>query len=78
LANEGATFTSETDTEVIAALIGYFYAKCTEDEGDAPHGSQNRFEWAVQRALRELHGTFGLAIVCSDFPGLLIGAKKGE
>jgi len=72
LQNEGATFASETDTEVIANLIGYFYAK--EDEEAGP----NRFEWAVQRALRELHGTYGLAILCSDFPDTLIGAKKGS
>ena len=63
---------------MIAGLIGYFYAKCNEDEGEALHGEQNKFEWSVQRALRELHGTFGLAIVCSDFPGMLIGAKKGS
>ncbi len=39
---------------------------------------QNKFEWAVQRALRELHGTFGLAIICSDYPNLLIGARRGS
>jgi glucosamine--fructose-6-phosphate aminotransferase (isomerizing) len=78
LQNEGASFVSETDTEVIAALIGYFYSKCMKAEGGALHGSQNRFEWAVQRALRELHGTFGLAIVCADYPDMLIGAKKGS
>jgi glucosamine--fructose-6-phosphate aminotransferase (isomerizing) len=78
LQNEGASFVSETDTEVIAALIGYFYAKCMEPEGIALHGDQNRFEWAVQRALREVHGTFGLAIVCADYPDMLIGAKKGS
>ncbi|MHC4557096.1 MAG: glutamine--fructose-6-phosphate transaminase (isomerizing) [Planctomycetota bacterium] len=78
LQNEGVEFASETDTEVIASLIGYFYTKCNEDQGQAPHDGQNKFEWAVQRALRELHGTFGLAIICSDFPSMLIGAKKGS
>jgi len=78
LQNEGASFASETDTEVIAALIGYFYAKCSEHNGDTLHGHQNKFEWAVQRALREVHGTFGLAILCADFPDMLIGAKKGS
>ncbi|KKL51576.1 hypothetical protein LCGC14_2294080, partial [marine sediment metagenome] len=39
---------------------------------------QNKFEWAVQRALHELHGTFGLAIACVDFPNILIGAKRGS
>jgi len=72
LQNEGADFASETDTEVIANLIAYFYAK--EDQA----AGQNKFEWAVQQALRELHGTYGLAILCSDFPDTLIGAKKGS
>ncbi|MHC4518067.1 MAG: glutamine--fructose-6-phosphate transaminase (isomerizing) [Planctomycetota bacterium] len=75
LQNEGVTFASETDSEVIANLIGYIYANAHESghcEG------QNEFEWAVQQALRKLHGTFGLAIVCSDFPDILIGAKRGS
>jgi len=75
LQGEGVTFVSETDSEVIANLIGYIYAN-----GHEPRKSdgQNEFEWAVQQALRKLHGTFGLAIICSDFPGLLIGAKRGS
>ncbi|MCX5636798.1 MAG: glutamine--fructose-6-phosphate transaminase (isomerizing) [Planctomycetota bacterium] len=76
LQTEGARFISETDTEVVANLIGYFYGR--SDEGLKQPGGQNRFEWAVQRALRELHGTYGLAILCSDFPNMLIGAKKGS
>ena len=92
LENEGVGFVSETDTEVIANLIGYFYAKGDEgrvarDPSPVPLDSNDerrttsdkrRFEWAVQQALGELHGTFGLAIVCSDFPDMLIGAKKGS
>jgi len=77
LQTEGAQFVSETDTEVIANLIGYFYARGDGKERETP-GGQNRFEWAVQRALAELHGTYGLAIVCSDFPRMFIGAKKGS
>jgi glucosamine--fructose-6-phosphate aminotransferase (isomerizing) len=75
LMNEGAKFASETDTEVISNLIGYFYAK---SDGGEKSGGQNKFEWAVQQGLRELHGTYGLAIVCTDFPDILIGAKKGS
>ncbi len=78
LQNEGVEFASQTDTEVIASLIGYFYARCAEDGGKTPQNGQNQFEWAVQQALREVHGTFGLAIVCSDFPNMLVGAKKGS
>ncbi len=75
LQNEGVSFSTETDTEVIANLIGYFYSKNDEDEKSA---GQNKFEQAVQQALRELHGTYGLAIICSDFPDMVIGAKKGS
>ncbi len=77
LQTEGARFVSETDTEVIANLIGYFYARGDGKERETI-GGKNRFEWAVQRALTELHGTYGLAIVCSDFPRMFIGAKKGS
>jgi glucosamine--fructose-6-phosphate aminotransferase (isomerizing) len=75
LESEGAKFVSETDTEVIANLIGYFYDRSEEKK---KRDGQNRFEWAVQQALGEVSGTYGLAIVCSDFPDILIGAKKGS
>jgi len=78
LESEGAKFASQTDTEVIANLIGYFYSKDSGDEESKPARGQNRFEWAVQRALHEVHGTYGLAILCADFPDMLIGAKKGS
>ena len=80
LQTESVEFKTETDTEVIAHLIGYFYTKGDDESatGGAKPDGQNKFEWAVQRALRELHGTYGLAILCSDFPDMLIGAKKGS
>jgi len=78
LQNEGATFVSETDTEVISNLIGYFYTKGDGGRQKRRPDGQNKFEWAVQRALAELHGTYGLAIVCADFPQTLIGAKNGS
>mgnify|MGYP001040421393 CR=1 FL=1 len=75
LRGEGVAFTSETDTEVIANLIGYLY----DNGGDSDRREgQDSFEWAVQQALRKLHGTFGVAILCSDIPGTLIGAKRGS
>jgi glucosamine--fructose-6-phosphate aminotransferase (isomerizing) len=75
LQNEGIDFASDTDTEVISNLIGYFY----NHDGQAGRpGGQHRFEWAVQQALQKLHGTFGVAILCRDFPNTLIGAKRGS
>jgi glucosamine--fructose-6-phosphate aminotransferase (isomerizing) len=78
LLKEGCTFRSETDTEVAANLIGYFYQKNrTRDGRNCPSGC-NRFEWAVQQALNEIYGTYGLAILCTDCPETLIGVKKGS
>jgi len=74
LQGEGVSFASDTDTEVVANLIGYFYGQNNNEQGEG----QNSFEWAVQKALREVHGTYGLAIMCVDFPEMLIGAKKGS
>jgi len=79
LSSKEVKFVSETDTEVIANLIGYFYSEANggKDHTQAPP-DRNKFEWSVQRALAELHGTYGLAILCADFPEMLIGAKKGS
>ncbi|OHB61035.1 MAG: glutamine--fructose-6-phosphate transaminase (isomerizing), partial [Planctomycetes bacterium RBG_13_46_10] len=63
---------------VAANLIGYFFAKGNGEQDAEKAGAQNKFEWAVQKTLRELHGTYGLAIICSDFPRMLIGARKGS
>ena len=78
LQNEGVDFTSETDTEVIANLIGYFYDNGRDDKNTKHPDGRDKFEWAVQQGLGELHGTYGLAIICSDFPDVLIGAKNGS
>ena len=64
LEREGVTFRSETDTEVIAHLIGRLY------EGD--------LEKAVRQALHEVSGTYGLAVVCSQEPGVIVAARKGS
>ncbi|MCK4999054.1 MAG: glutamine--fructose-6-phosphate transaminase (isomerizing) [Anaerohalosphaera sp.] len=77
LQSKGYEFSSETDSEVVANLIGYFFN--TENEFDnTTCQSENKFEWSVQQALSELVGTYGLAIMCSDYPDMLIGAKKGS
>ena len=78
LIKEGCTFKSDTDTEVVANLIGYFYEHNRARNGEnAPDGC-NRFEWAVQQAFNEVYGTYGLAIMCVDCPDVMIGVKKGS
>ena len=78
LIKEGCTFKSETDTEVVANLIGYFYEKNISRDGQNTPQSNDRFEWAVQQALNEIHGTYGLAVLCMDCPDVMIGVKKGS
>lgn len=78
LETKDVPFLSETDSEVIANLIGYFYTEGNNMQGQQASGAASKFEWAVQEALSELVGTYGLAIICKDYPDTLIGAKKGS
>ncbi len=67
LTAKGHTFRSQTDTEVLAHLIGEFYKD----------GARS-IEEAVRAALGEVTGTYGLAIVAADEPDKLVCARKGS
>jgi len=64
LENQGVGFRSETDTEVAANLVGYFYER------------GNDFLSAVRLALARIEGSFALGIMCADRPGTIIAVKK--
>ncbi len=68
LAEKGHTFQSETDSEVLAHLISEFY----RNEG------VEKIEQAVQLALREVTGTYGLAVMCADEPDKIVAARRGS
>ncbi|MDR1788846.1 MAG: glutamine--fructose-6-phosphate transaminase (isomerizing), partial [Opitutaceae bacterium] len=70
LEGKGFSFRSETDTEVLCNLMAYHYAKEAEGEG--------RFAAAVRKALLHVKGTYGVAVLCAERPGELIGARKGS
>ncbi len=70
----GHTFRSDTDTEVLAHWIGACYA----DPALATDPPPARLLRAVERALRDVQGTYGLAILCTDTPDLLLGARRGS
>lgn len=64
LTEKGHVFDSETDTEVLAHLIGELY-----------HGD---LEKAVQAALREVEGAYAIGVICEKEPGVMVVARKGS
>jgi glucosamine--fructose-6-phosphate aminotransferase (isomerizing) len=73
----GHKFCSDTDTEVLAHLIGEHYAR--RDKLPVTNNSpQHPLARAVSAALSEVIGAYGLAVVCSDCPGVIIGARRGS
>ncbi len=63
LSKKGYVFESQTDTEAIAHLINDMY------DGDLLH--------TVQKAVKQLHGAFAIAVFCDDEPQRVIGARVG-
>ena len=62
LQSKGVPFVSETDTEVVAQLIEYFY------DGDLLQ--------AVGRVLRRIQGAYALGILCADCPDRIVSVRK--
>jgi glucosamine--fructose-6-phosphate aminotransferase (isomerizing) len=77
-------FTSETDTEVLAHLIGKLYdASLTTEAGingdkAALPNKKGKLVEAVRTALRQVIGTYGIALVHRDIPDFIIGARRGS
>ena len=78
LMTRGCTFSSQTDSEVIANLISLFYHDPSQYDGDVALDCSSRFELAVRLALGELAGTYGIAVLCADHPDKLIVARRGS
>ncbi len=70
-------FRSDTDTEVLAHLIGKLYYDSCASTVDAPGKKARLFE-AVRTALRQVIGTYGIAVVHADVPDFMIGARRGS
>jgi glutamine---fructose-6-phosphate transaminase (isomerizing) len=62
---EGHTFTTDTDTEIIAHLV----------EKHRQHGEP--LEQAVADALMEITGVFAIAVIAEDEPGKIVAARNG-
>ncbi len=66
------TFRSATDTEVLAHLIGTHLQRYAGDS------NASALAQAVCDALREVIGTYGIAIISSEHPGVIVGARRGS
>ena len=69
LSNEGYTFYSQTDTEVIPNLINYYFKKIDEND-------KLRFLKAVKSACNDLKGSFAIEVICKFFPDNMIVVRK--
>ncbi|MCK4879408.1 MAG: glutamine--fructose-6-phosphate transaminase (isomerizing) [Bacteroidales bacterium] len=67
LMDQGMKFYSETDTEVLANLIEYIYT--SEDVS---------VEVAVSLALQKVVGAYGLLVISSEDPNLMIAARRSS
>jgi len=65
-------FVSQTDTEVLAHLIGKIYQQLDGKDSKA------RLVNAVRAALKQVVGTYGIAVVHSDIPDFMVGARRGS
>ena len=65
LEKRGCVFVSQTDTEALAHLIATF------DTGDD-------FMSAVSQALKQVEGTYGIAVISRRHPGEMIVARRGS
>ncbi len=70
----GHQFKSDTDTEVLAHLIGEYYEKRKKRPGQ----QNSALTQAVCDALREVIGTYGIAVICGDEPDKIVGARRGS
>lgn len=63
LTEKGYTFTSQTDTEVVACLLDYYYSE------------RNPLR-AITETLKELQGSYALGIIFRDFPDRVYATRK--
>ncbi len=64
LIKKGFVFVSETDTEVLAHLVGSLYS--------------GNLVAAVEAALKRVRGTYGLVVIHADHPDMIVAARMGS
>src|SRR5208282_3873319 len=72
LVQAGHTFRSATDTEVLAHLIGTHLQRYAGDS------NASALAQAACDALREVIGAYGIGVISSEHPGVIVGARRGS
>jgi glutamine---fructose-6-phosphate transaminase (isomerizing) len=70
LIEEGHTFTTETDTEIIAHLVEKYSVR-------SANGRHVSLENAVRQTVKQLTGVFALAVISTDEPNKIVAARNG-
>lgn len=71
LEEKGHLFKSQTDTEVLAHLVGDAFDRRGEK-------TQGALVEAVREALKQVIGTYGIAVIHADVPNVIVGARRGS
>ena len=66
LENQGHDFSSDTDSEVVAHLLGAEYSRV------------NDLTAAMEKVCKQLQGNFSLVAIAVDSPGTLVGARRNS
>ena len=72
---KGVTFLSETDSEALVNLIAFLYDAERRHDGV---GALDCLMKALRGALSQVEGTYGFALICTDLPEIMLGARKGS
>jgi glutamine---fructose-6-phosphate transaminase (isomerizing) len=71
-------FNSQTDTEIIAHLIEYFYLDILKDNSNLSNEENENYLTAIQKAIKMLKGSFAIAIMFEDNQDKIFTAKKNS
>ena len=71
LERDGHFFKSQTDTEVLAHLVGREFDR-------RPDQTKGALVEALRAALAQVIGTYGIALIHEEVPGVIVGARRGS
>src|SRR2546429_9550438 len=78
LGQKGHEFRSETGTQMLAHLIGDHFTKIKSSGPRQNPTGTPALTPAVMDSLKEVIGTYGIAVICADSPDVVVGARRGS